>query len=457
MSQHGDKPLVAIVGRPNVGKSTLYNRLVGGRPALVENVPGVTRDRRYGLAEFGGVEFRLVDTGGLDPNAQKTAVTAGIDEQARQAIDEAEIILLVIDARDGITPVDRDVARTLRQGGRPTLVVANKVDSDKQDVLTAEAYELGLEQVLGVSATHGRGVRELLDAMLELLPDPPSREEIEQRDTDDENQADSIRIAFLGRPNAGKSSLVNRLLGEERVLVHDRPGTTTDPVDTELEFDGNRYTLVDTAGVRKRARIDAPTEKIAVSMALGQLKRCNVVCLIIDAEQGASDQDAKLAGLVEEAGRALVIVANKSDLLAGPKEEAKKQVRERIKEHLGFASYAPIRLVSAKTGSGVAGLLDEATAVYQEHGKRIATSELNRFFEALSESRPAPTFKGKPVRIYYLTQLGIHPPTFALFANRPELVQYSYRRFLANQLRERFGFRGTPLKLSTRRRNQRKR
>jgi GTPase len=451
-------PLVAVVGRPNVGKSTLYNRLVGGRPALVENEPGVTRDRRYGEAEFDGRHFRVVDTGGMDPTAEPGVLQAGVHRQAQQAIAEADIILFVTDAREGLVATDREVAQLLRASGRPVLVVANKVDSAAQEALTGEVYELGLGDVIAVSATHGRGVRELLDAILALLPEEAAEPPPDDAEADGNAAADGaeaprpMRVAFVGRPNVGKSSLVNRLLGEERVLVHHEPGTTTDPVDTAFELLGKKYVLVDTAGIRRRARVEQPTEKIAVSMALGQIARSDVSVLVIDGPAGPAEQDAKIAGAIEEHGRAVVIAVNKDDLLARGDE---KRLREQIRDVLPFLSFAPIRFVSAKTGSGVTDLVATAETAFAEHGRRIATGELNRFFAEVCETHPPPTFRGKPVRIHYLTQPASHPPTFVLWANRPELVHYGYRRFLVNQLRERFGFAGTPVRIVTRRKSGR--
>jgi GTP-binding protein len=436
------KPLVAIVGRPNVGKSTLYNRIAGGRPAMVEDKPGVTRDRRYGEADYAGRSFRIVDTGGLDPGAEEGALQEGVHHQARKALAEADVIVFVVDARDGITATDRDVAGMLRRLKKPILVVANKVDSAKQESLANEIWEIGLGDVFGVSATHGRGMVEFLDALLAVLGPEPEPTPAAQP---------AVRIAFVGRPNVGKSSLVNRLLGEDRVLVHDEPGTTTDPVDTPFEVAGNRYVLVDTAGIRRKARIDEPTEKIAVSMALGQLERTDVAILVIDAASGVVEQDAKIAGAIEDAGRAAVIALNKSDLMD---DKSEKRLRREIADTMPFVAFAPIRFCSAKTGAGVVDLIAAASKAYEQHGKRIPTGELNRFFQEVCETTPPPTFRSKPVRIYYISQPAVHPPTFVLWANRPELVHHAYRRFLMNQLRERFGFEGTPLRVITRRRNK---
>jgi GTP-binding protein len=475
MSDDRALPLVAIVGRPNVGKSTLYNRLVGGRPALVEDTPGVTRDRRYGVADFAGRAFRVVDTGGMDPTAEVGALMAGVHRQAARAIDEAEVIIFVTDARDGLTPVDREVAQLLRRANVPVLVVANKVDSAKQEALAAEVYELGLGDVFALSATHGRGTRELLDAILEVLPGGPAAPEAEADDDDDDTADDpeltdsptvatpadaeaahAVRLAFVGRPNVGKSSLVNRLLGEERVLVHDQPGTTTDPVDTPFELLGRPYVLVDTAGIRRRARIEEPTEKISVSMALGQIERADVAVLVIDATEGPAEQDAKIAGAIEDAGRAVVIAVNKDDLLGSGRslDAAAKKLREQVRDVLPFVAFARICFVSAKTGHGVPELIEAAQAAYDEHGRRVGTAELNKFFAEVCETHPPPTFRGRSVRIYYLAQVGSHPPTFVLWANRPELVHHGYRRFLMNQLRQRFGFEGSPVRIATRRRGK---
>jgi GTP-binding protein len=462
MRAGSELPLVAVVGRPNVGKSTLYNRLVGGRPAMVEDEPGVTRDRRYGKAEWAGRVFEVVDTGGLDPSAPANVVQAGIHRQAARALDEADVIVFVTDAREGVTGTDREVAKQLRKLGRPVVLAANKVDGQKQEDLAAEMYALGLGDVVPVSATHGRGTAELCDAIVERLPPGPVRElgadegEGEAGATEapapGELKLGPIRLAFLGRPNVGKSSLVNRLLGEERVLVHDQPGTTTDPVDTPFSFDGREFVLVDTAGIRKRARVEAPTEKIAVSMALGQLERADVVALVIDATQGPSDQDAKVGGAAEQAGAAVIILVNKVDALGGGPagEKAQKDLTEKIRETLPFLSFAPIRFVSARTGAGVTDALRLAGRVATEHTRRVTTSELNKFFAEVCETHPPPTYRSRPVRIHYLTQVKSRPPTFVLWSNRPELVHHAYRRFLVNQLRARFGFEGTPLRVVTR-------
>jgi GTP-binding protein len=441
-----------------VGKSTLFNRLVGGRPALVEDEPGVTRDRRYGEAEWAGKRFEVVDTGGLDPDAPAGVIQSGIHRQAARALDEADLVVFVTDAREGLTPTDREVAVKLRKAGRPVLLVANKVDGPAQEPYVAELYALGLGDVLPVSATHGRGTAEVLDTILTRLPDAPDANALDDEAAAAQTEGGPIRIAFVGRPNAGKSSLVNRILGEERVLVHDQPGTTTDPVDTNFSFDGRDYVLVDTAGIRKKARIEDPTEKISVSMALGQIKRADVAALVIDATQGPSDQDAKIAGEIDQQGTAVMILVNKADQLGTGKkaEEAERALRERIKDTLTFLPWATIRFVSAKTGAGVTDALAVAARAATEHARRISTSELNRFFAEVCETHPPPTFRGRAVRIHYIMQPAAKPPTFILWANKPELVHHAYRRYLANQLRERFGFEGTPLRIITRRKGEKR-
>jgi GTPase len=435
------KPVIAIVGRPNVGKSTLYNLRVGGRPALVHDTPGLTRDRRYGEFEYEGRTFEVIDTGGLDPDAAKDAVGAGIHRQAFRAIEEADLVLFVVDAVAGPLPGDRDLARTLRKLGRPVLVAANKVDHPKRDALIGELAALGMGEIFPISAAHGRGIDDLFDRVIELLDLPRAPEP----EAEDERDDRPLRIAFVGKPNAGKSSLLNRLVGSERSLVHHAAGTTTDPVDEEIEFRGKRYLLVDTAGMRRRARVEGDAEKLSVSMALGQIERADVVVLVLDASEGPSEQDAKLAGLVEERGRGLVVALNKSDLLGG--KGAGKGVREATTEQLHFLSWAPLHFISALRGDGVPELLGVCDQVAREQNKRVTTSELNRFYAEVCEVVPPPSKGGRVIRIHYLTQGRVAPPTFIVWANHPDYVDDSYRRFLQNQLRKRYGFKGTPVRI----------
>ena len=459
-------PLVAIVGRPNVGKSTLFNRLVGGRPALVHDTPHLTRDRRYGECDYFGRAMRLVDTGGLDPEAQKEVIGAGIHRQAMRAIDEADALMLVVDGRAGVSAVDHDLAKQLRATGKPVFLVVNKIDHPTTDHLAHEFAELGLGEPYAISASHGRGI----DPMLEAIADSvcgtsdvglrTSDQEAEQEPENDEAPHDDpesevrspqsevrgpLRVAFVGRPNAGKSSLTNRLVGEERSLVHHEAGTTTDPVDTPFSIGGRDYILVDTAGIRRKAKIDEDIERIAVSMALGQIARAHVVVLVIDAQLGPTEQDQRIAGKVEEAGRALVLALNKSDLVSG--EAKKAAVREQMTDAFNFMTWAPTTMLSAQRGDGVDKLLDLVDKVAVEHQKRIPTAQLNRFFADVIEEMPPPLHHGHAVRIHYITQASTRPPTFVLWANKPEGLAPSYKRFIANRLREAYGFRGTPIRI----------
>jgi GTP-binding protein len=471
-------PLVAIIGRPNVGKSTLFNRLVGGRPALVHDTPGLTRDRRYGEMDYFGREMRVVDTGGLDPEAAHEVIGAGIHRQALRAIDEADALVLVVDGRAGLTAVDHDLARQLRATGKPLFLAVNKMDAPGKDHFLHDFHELGLGEPFAISAAHGRGIDGLLEAVADVVaapgPEPeqaddifdalggdePSGEIAEHIDANADEAAaraaaerGPLRVAFVGRPNAGKSSLTNRLLGEERSLVHDEAGTTTDPVDTPFSIAGKDYVLVDTAGIRRKARIDADIERIAVSMALGQIERAHVAVLVIDAGIGPAEQDARIAGKIEEAGRALVIALNKSDLVGG--EARKNELRELTKDTFHFLEWAPVVMLSAQRGDGVDRLLDLVNQVAREHSRRIPTAQLNRFFADVIEEMPPPLHHGRSVTIHYITQGASRPPTFILWANKPEGLAPSYKRFIANRLREAYGFRGTPIRIFVKARKDR--
>jgi GTP-binding protein len=438
-------PIVSLVGRPNVGKSSLFNRLVGGQPALVEDMPGVTRDRRYGLCEWSGARFRLTDTGGLDPGA--SGILGAMRSQTLRAVEEAAVLILVLDVKEGITPVDEEVAQVLRRTGKPVLVAANKVDSATREPSMGEVFRLGFDQVFAVSAAHGRGVGDLLDATVAALGSAacavPSVEKGDPAEAEGENVP--IRLAFVGKPNVGKSSLVNRLLGEERVLVHDQPGTTRDPIDTPFTWQGREFVLVDTAGLRRRRAIDTLTEAVSAKMARDQLARADVVALVIDAQNGATAEDAKLASFIEESGRAALIVVNKGDLIR--RAEVDRKVAA-VREELDFMAWAPVVVTSAVTGRG-AGEIPQITAdVFTQWCRRVATSELNKHFEDIVTRRPPPAGPGgRYVRLYYITQAQTSPPSFFVSANYPTAVGLPYRRYLTNQLRHIYGFEGSPLRL----------
>ncbi len=445
--------VVALVGRPNVGKSSLFNRLVGGRPALVEDRPGVTRDRRYGICRWDRVRFRVVDTGGLDPSAE--GILAAMRTQTLRAVDEAAVILLVLDAADGVTAVDHDVARALRRSGKPVVVAANKVDASAHEGRAADAFALGFGDVFPVSASHGRGVGDMLDAVVRALPDGggPVRAGGDTGGSNDPEER--IRLAFVGKPNVGKSSLVNRLLGQDRVLVHDAPGTTRDPIDTPWQAAGRGFVLVDTAGLRRRRAIDTMTEHVAAKMARDQIARCDVAALVIDARAGATAEDAKLASLIEDAGRATLVVVNKSDLV--PRAEMNQRI-EATRETLSFLGYAPVLPVSALSGRGVGGIAAEAARVWDQASRRIPTGELNRFFEEVVGHHPPPAGPGgRHVRLYYVTQAETRPPTFYVSTNHPADVAHPYRRFLVNQIRKAYGFDGAPVRVVMRAHRQKRR
>jgi GTP-binding protein len=445
-------PLLSLVGRPNVGKSSLFNRLVGGRPALVEDMPGVTRDRRYGVCSWDRTKFRVVDTGGLDPKAD--GILAAMRSQTLRAVDEATALVLVLDAAEGTTAIDDEVAELLRRTGKPVLVAVNKVDSSLRDSALAEGYALGFAQVFGVSATHGRGIGDLLDAAVAALglagqPDAPDGEgtSIEAAPATEDGDR-PIRIAFMGKPNAGKSSLVNRLLGEDRVLVHDQPGTTRDPIDTPFQAGGREFVLVDTAGLRRRRAIDTQTEAVAAKMARDQVARADVVALVIDAALGASAEDAKLASFIEESGRAAIVILNKMDLVR--RSETDAQISS-AREVLDFIAYAPFLPMSAHTGRGVNAIPGFAERVFQQWSRRVPTSELNKNFEAIVARRLPPSGPtGRHVKLYFITQADVRPPTFFVSTNLPKAVGHPYRRYLVNQLRQVYGFEGSPLRLALR-------
>jgi GTP-binding protein len=428
-------PLVALVGRPNVGKSTLFNRIVGKRLAIVEDVPGVTRDRQYAEAQQGSKRFRVVDTGGFTPHSDEQLVRA-VREQAEAAVREADAVVLVVDAVEGLSAADRELAQLLRRGGKPVFLAANKVDSNKRQ----EALDLGELHAEGfdvfpLSAEHGRGVDELLDAVAAKLPEP--REELAG--------GEAIHLAVLGRPNVGKSTLLNRLLGEERFVSSAMPGTTRDAVDEELIWKGRRFVLTDTAGLRKKRQVVDKVEVFSAQRALRAVEKADVVVVLTDATELGVDQDARIAAQAEERGRAVILCVNKWDLVQDKEGEARR-LRDLAQRHLQHVGFAPMLFVSALTGTRVHALLELAAELHDEAGTRIPTPQLNEWVQQTQDEHPAPLFRGFPVRFSYAWQVATQPVTIAIQCNRPQAVDDGYRRFLVHRLRERFLLR-VPVRL----------
>jgi GTP-binding protein len=433
------RPVLAIVGRPNVGKSTLFNRLVGRRQALVRDVPGVTRDRLYGLVAFEQWQATVVDTGGFDPASDEPLIDA-VRRQVLAAVDEADLVLFVVDARAGLTPLDHDIATALRRSGRPVLVVANKVEEDAQTPALGEIYALGFGAPLPVSAEHGRGVAEMLEAARARVP--ASTSDVEEVAA--HGLAPPIAVAIVGRPNVGKSSLVNALLGAERVLVHAEPGTTRDAVDTPFTYRGRRYVLIDTAGIRRKGRVTEPLEKLAVVMALRSLERCRVAVVLLDATEGVTAQDAHIAGYANEAGRATVVAVNKWDLVP-PGMVRRAEVVEQIRDRLPFLDYAPVCFTSAATREGLRELFDLIDRVAAEAGRRVPANDARDVLRQAIARRPV-SLGGAPLTVQSAAQVGVAPPIFAVRVNRPD-VHFSYERYLVNSLRRAFEFTGSPIRL----------
>lgn len=431
------RPIVAIVGRPNVGKSSLFNRLLGRRLAITEDVPGTTRDRLYADLVWRDRAFTLVDTGGLDLDSE-AGIPAAVRAQAQLAINEADVILFVVDTRSGVSPMDADVANVLRKTAKPLLVVANKAENVSREMAAMEFFELGFGEVLPVSAYHGLGGDDLLDWIVTQLP--------EATDDVDAGSSEEIRVAIVGRPNVGKSSMLNKLLGEERGLVSDVPGTTRDATDTVLERDGRRYRLIDTAGIRRRGRIvHGAAEQYSVIRALRALGQCDVAVLLVDAVEGMTDGDLHIAGYAQQEAKGLVVVVNKWDLVERQTGSAEAYARA-IHGRLDFMPYVSVLFASALTGFRVGRVLDEAARVWNERHRRVGTADLNAFIESATLRHPA-THRGKVMRVLYATQAEVNPPTFVFFVNDAELAHFGYRRYLENELRHAFGFAGTPLKL----------
>lgn len=430
------KPLVAVVGRPNVGKSTLFNAIVKKRIAIVEDIPGVTRDRIYFDAEWLGREFTMIDTGGIEFVDAADRIFTDMRYQAELAIREADVILFVVDGKTGMQPQDEEVANILRTCGKPVLLVVNKIDSVEQEMNMYEFYALGMGDPIGVSAVNLMNLGDLLDSVLQHIQHLPTSEERE----------DTIHIALVGRPNVGKSSMTNALLGQERVIVSNVPGTTRDSIDTYWTYNDTSFVLIDTAGMRRKAKVDIPVERYSVVRALRAVDRSDVAVLVLDAQDGVTEQDKKIAGYIHEAGKGCIIVVNKWDLI-DKDSKTSQAFEEDIRRELAFLQYAPILFASALTKQRVNRLADMVKFVAEQQHMRVSTSVLNELLEDAQLTNPPPAKGGKLLRIYYMTQASVQPPTFILFVNEPRLMHFSYVRFLENRLRETFGFEGTPIRL----------
>ena len=435
------KPIVAVVGRPNVGKSTLFNKLCGQRLAIVEDTPGITRDRIFANCEWSGHEFLLVDTGGIEPKATE-GILAHMREQAEIAIDTADCIIMVVDVRDGLTAADEEVAHMLRRSHKPIILAVNKCDKTGEAPMELyEFYNLGFDEVLPISSVHGHGTGDMLDAVYDLLPPEDQLE-------DDE---DAIHVAIIGKPNVGKSSLINRILGEERVIVSNVAGTTRDAIDSYFENDQGRFVFIDTAGIRRKSKVEEDIEKYSVLRATLAIERSDVCLILIDATEGVTEQDTKVAGLAHEAGKASIIVVNKWDLIEKD-NTTMKEFEEKLQRDFSFMSYAPFVFISAKTGQRVPKLFAKIREVYEQNAMRISTGMLNDVLAYATTRVQPPSDKGRRLKIYYMTQASTKPPTFVIFVNRADLFHFSYQRYIENQIRSTFGLTGTPVRFVVRER-----
>ncbi|MBX3054293.1 MAG: ribosome biogenesis GTPase Der [Caldilineaceae bacterium] len=453
------KPVIALVGRPNVGKSTLFNRLVGARTAIVEDLPGTTRDRLYGESDWNGRDFIVIDTGGLEaqstadmrasrPGASPLATDSArfvveIQNQAQLAIDEADVIVFVVDGKEGMSAADEELAIPLRQARKPVVLAVNKAESQERQLNAAEFWALGIGEPIALSAYHGTGVGDLLDLLVDLFPDSGPQEEEEE---------ESIGIALIGRPNVGKSSLLNALIGQERSIVSEIAGTTRDPIDTELIYEGRNITLIDTAGIRRRGKVEQGIEKYSVLRSMRSIDRADVALLLVDAAEGVTAQDTHVAGHVLERNKGVVVLVNKWDTLDKDTNTMVEYTRK-VREDLKFMDYVPVLFISALTKQRVNKVLPTALIVADEAQYRLSTSELNRVVQEAYDKTPPPNRNGRPLRIYYAIQSSVKPPTFILFCNDPELAHFSYIRYLENQLRAHHPFVGTPIRIFMRERS----
>ncbi|WLR46738.1 ribosome biogenesis GTPase Der [Halobacillus litoralis] len=434
------KSVIAVVGRPNVGKSTIFNRLVGERISIVEDTPGVTRDRIYAEAEWLTTRFNVIDTGGIELGDEPLLVQ--MRAQAQVAIDEADVIVFMVNGRDGITGADEEVAKLLFKSNKPVVLAVNKVDNPEMRENIYEFYSLGFGEPFPISGTHGLGLGDMLDEVVKHFP-----EKI-QEEIDD----DTIRFSLIGRPNVGKSSLVNSLLGQERVIVSDIAGTTRDAIDTPFTKDDRDYVIIDTAGMRKRGKVYETTEKYSIMRALKAIERSDVVLTLIDADAGIQEQDKKIAGYAHEAGKAVIIVVNKWDTIE-KEEKTMKEFEDKVRDQFRFLDYAPIVFLSAKTKKRIHTLIPKVLEASENHAKRVQTNLLNEVIMDALAMNPSPSIKGQKLKIFYATQVSVKPPSFVVFVNEPELMHFTYERFLENRIREAFGFEGTPIKIFARRRS----
>lgn len=428
------KPIVAVVGRPNVGKSTLFNRLAGERISIVQDTPGVTRDRIYADAEWLNQKFTLIDTGGMEIGSEEI-IQRQILQQAEIAIEMADVILFVTDVKTGVTDDDRQVANLLRRTKKPVVLAVNKVDSVKRDTMDIyEFYELGIGDPLPVSAGQALGLGDMLDEMVKHFP--------ENAGTDEDD--DAIKVAIIGKPNVGKSSLINKILGEDRLIVSNIPGTTRDAVDSPITIDGQKYIFIDTAGMRRKSKIKEEIERFSIIRAVAAVERCDVAVLLIDANEGVTDQDTKIAGIAHERGRAALIAVNKWDSIEKDDKTMNRYLKD-IANELAYMAYAPRVFISAQTGQRIDRMLELIQTVHQNHALRISTGVLNEVLIEATAMQQPPADKGRQLRLYYMTQVSVKPPTFVIFVNERGLFHFSYRRYIENQLREAFGFVGTPI------------
>lgn len=433
------KPIVAVIGRPNVGKSTLFNRLTKTKTSIVDDTPGVTRDRIYGDVEWLNYKFTLVDTGGIEPDSNDI-ILSQMRRQAEAAIEAADVIIFLVDVKTGMTDADTHVANMLRRSHKPVVLVVNKVDDMVHQMMGVyEFYNLGLGEPIPISSGQALNMGDMLDQVVSHFP----------QDTQVEEEDDKIRVAIIGKPNVGKSSLVNKIVGEERVIVSDIAGTTRDSVDTEVEIDGQTYVLIDTAGIRRKSKIKENIEKYSIIRTLAAIDRADVVLIVIDAKEGITEQDTKIAGMAHEAGKGCVIVVNKWDAIEKDNKTMNAYQKD-IVNTLAYMQYAPVMFISALTGQRIPKLFDTIYAIAQNQSQRISTGVLNDvLYEAMAMNQP-PSDKGKPLKIFYMTQVSIKPPTFVIFVNDKELMHFSYQRYIENQMREAFGFKGTPVRFIVR-------